>query len=235
MSDLASVQPNEDKRLTIEVDGATYAHYPLQTKLVSAGDDIVSIVKGVVEPHLEPGDLVVVSEKIVAISQGRAFRVEEVRPSFWARLLSRFVSKPSWGIGLGSPETMELALQEAGLPRILIAAALSFPPRLVGIRGLFYIIADKNIAAIDGPTPYTIPPYNRYAKLPPKDPGRVAKEISSTLGGALVAIIDANDFGQRVLGASAGVHKRTVEKLFADNPLGQEAQQTPVALVRRIG
>jgi len=234
MSDLASIQPNEGKRLTIELDGVAYARYPLRTPLVAAGDDILSLVTGAATPHLAPGDTVVVSEKIVAIAQGRAFPVDEIRPSFWARLLSRFVSRPGWGIGLGSPETMELAIREAGLWRILAAAALSFPLRLVGVRGPFYILAGHNVNAIDGPTPNTIPPYNRYAKLPPNDPERVASEISAALSGTPVAIIDANDIGQRVLGASAGVDKRLVGKLFADNPLGQSSEQTPVAIVRRM-
>lgn len=234
MSDLASVQPNEGKSLTIEVSGATYGRYPVRTHLVTDRDDIVSVVRDAVAPHLRQGDVVVVSEKIVAISQGRAFPVEQIRPSFWARLCSRFISKPGWGIGLGSPETMELAIREAGLARILLAGALAFPPRLIGIKGLFYHLVGKNINSIDGPTSYTIPPYNRYAKLPPKDPQGVALAISRALSGASVAIIDANDFGQRVLGASAGVNKKTVERQFADNPLGQGAEQTPVAIVRRL-
>jgi F420-0:gamma-glutamyl ligase-like protein len=177
---------------------------------------------------------VVITEKIVAISQGRAFPVDQIKPSFWARLLTRFVSKHSWGIGIGSPETMELAIREAGLWLILAAGLLSFPLRLVGVRGLFYVLVGKNINAIDGPTPYTIPPYNRYAKLPPRDPEKVAKEISRALSGAKVAIIDANDFGQRILGASKGVDRRLVRNAFSDNPLGQEDQQTPIAIVKAI-
>ena len=235
MSDLASITPNEGKRLTIELDGVAFARYPLRTPLVSAGDDVVSVVREAAGPHVASGDTVVVSEKIVAIAQGRAFPVEEIRPSRPARLLARFVSRPGWGIGLGSAETMELAIGEAGLPRIVMAAALAFVPRLFGVRGLFYIIAGNSINAIDGPTANTIPPYNRYAKLPPKDPSGVAREISHALEGAPVAIIDANDIGQRVLGASAGVDKKDVERMFADNPLGQGAEQTPVAIVRKVG
>ena len=233
MSDLVSVQPNEGKSLTIEVAGKTYARYPLRTKLVMDGDDIVAVVTEALGSQLTDGDVVVISEKIVAISQGRAFPVDEIRPSFWARLCARFISKPSWGIGLGSPETMELAIREAGVPRILVAGALAVVPRLLGFRGLFYLLAGSNINAIDGPTPYTIPPYNGYAKLPPKDPQGVAKKISAALSGVPVAIIDANDLGRRVLGASRGIDRKLVEALFADNPLGQGAEQTPVAIVRR--
>jgi len=50
-----------------------------------------------------------------------------------------------------------------------------------------------------------------------------------------VAIIDANDRGVNVLGASPGLSEELVESLFRDNPLGQGTQQTPVALVRSFG
>jgi len=40
-----------------------------------------------------------------------------------ARYLERFVTRPGYGIGLGSAETMELAIREVGAPRILLAAA----------------------------------------------------------------------------------------------------------------
>lgn len=235
MSDTASLRPNEGKQLVLELDGVAYARYPVRTPLVRAGDDVVAVVRDAARPHLEPGDIVVVSEKIVAIAQGRAFPVDEIKVSFGARLCSRFVTRTSHGIGLGSPETMELAVREAGLWRILASGALAFIPRLFGAKGLFYVLAGHDVAAIDGPTPYTIPPYNHYAKLPPNDPNRVARQISRAVDGAPVAIIDANDLGQRVLGASAGVDTRKIERLFADNPLGQGSQQTPVAIVRRLG
>jgi F420-0:gamma-glutamyl ligase-like protein len=226
--------PNDGKKLIIEANGEKYARYPFKTPLVTDRHDIVSVVSDAVAPHLQADDVVVVSEKIVAISQGRAFPVDQISPSSWARLLSRFVSKPPWGIGIGTPETMELAIREAGLWRILCAGALAFVPRLFGIKGLFYIIAGKNIGAIDGPTPYTIPPYNKYAKLPPREPEKVARQLSRALSGVRVVIIDANDLGQRILGASNSVDRKLIRKVFTDNPLGQASEQTPVAIVRKV-
>ena len=49
-----------------------------------------------------------------------------------------------------------------------------------------------------------------------------------------VAIIDANDIGVNILGTSPGVDAALVESLLRDNPLGQGAQQTPVALLRPV-
>ncbi len=235
MNELTSTpSPNEGKRLVIEVDGKKYARYPIKTRVVTDQDDIIEVIKDAVESHLSDDAVVVITEKIVAISQGRAFPVDQIKPSFWAKFVSKFVSKHSWGIGIGSPETMELAIREAGLWRILAAGLIAFPLRLIGIKGLFYVLVGKNVNAIDGPTPYTIPPYNRYAKLPPKDPENVAKQISTALSGAKVVIIDANDFGQRILGASNGVDRSLIRRTFTDNPLGQESQQTPIAIVKRV-
>jgi asparagine synthase (glutamine-hydrolysing) len=49
-----------------------------------------------------------------------------------------------------------------------------------------------------------------------------------------VAVIDANDAGCNVLGISEGADRRFVARLFADNPLGQAREQTPICVVRRV-
>jgi asparagine synthase (glutamine-hydrolysing) len=49
-----------------------------------------------------------------------------------------------------------------------------------------------------------------------------------------VAIIDANDIGVNVLGASKGVDVELIKELFKDNPLGQTTEQTPLCIVRKI-
>jgi asparagine synthase (glutamine-hydrolysing) len=43
-------------------------------------------------------------------------------------------------------------------------------------------------------------------------------------------IIDANDIGRNVLGLAADRPARFFEELFADNPLGQGSEQTPIAV-----
>jgi hypothetical protein len=67
----------------------------------------------------------------------------------------------------------------------------------------------------------------------PADPEGVAREMAKALGVG-VAIIDANDIGVNVLGVSDAVDPALVESLLRDNPLGQGAQQTPVALLRPV-
>lgn len=228
------IAPNEGKSIRIAYAGSQYARLPIRTHVVMKGDDVPGIAKKYVLPHMAEGDMLFVSERIVAISQGRAFPISEIRPSFLAKLLVKFVHKSPYGIGLGSMWTMELALREAGVPRMLFAAFASAVTKPFGMRGVFYKVVGNNINAIDGPCAYTLPPYNGYAKLGPKDPGQAAQAISRAIGHPVV-IIDANDLGVAILGKSdSDIPDEFCKAVFKDNPLGQSKEQTPLCIVRRI-
>jgi hypothetical protein len=220
------------KQLTVTVDGRPYARHPIRTRLVTVDDDLVEVVREYAAPYLRTGDVLVLSERMVAITQGRAYRIADLRPSRWARLLSRFISRSPYGIGLGSPWTMELAVREAGLPRILAASAAAAVTRPFGLRGVFYHVAGHRVNAIDGPCAYTLPPYDEYAILGPADPDAVAARLRAEFG-VPVVIIDANDLGVDVLGVSdPSVTADFAAQVFRDNPLGQGRQQTPIGIVR---
>src|SRR5690606_11336855 len=141
------------------------ARIPIRTRVVMPGDDLDEFITEYATGQLVTGDILFVTEKIVAITQGRSFLVEEINPRPLARFLSRYVVKTSYGIGLGMPETMEMALRECGTPRILFAAAVSAVGKLFGRRGDFYRIAGDKARSIDGPTRHTIPPYNKAVVL----------------------------------------------------------------------
>jgi hypothetical protein len=226
--------PNEGRALHASLGGVVYARHPVRTHLVTAADtDAAAVVTRYVGPLGDDVRVVAVSERMVAITQGRAYPIKDIRPGRLARFLERFVTRPGYGIGLGSAETMELAIREVGAPRILLAAAASAVTKPFGVHGVFYRVAGPQAKAIDGPTSYTIPPYNQAATLGPKDPDGAARALAAA-SGAPVAIIDANDAGCAVLGASPGVDRRFVERLFADNPLGQAREQTPICVVREV-
>lgn len=225
--------PNEGRALHATLGGIVYARHPVRTHLVTADDDAGAVVARYAGPMGDDVRLVAISERMVAITQGRSYPITGIRAGRLARLLERFVTRPGYGIGLGSAETMELAIREVGAPRILLAAALSAVTRPFGLHGIFYRVAGPQAKAIDGPTSYTIPPYNQAATLGPKDPDGAARAVAATLD-APVAIIDANDAGCAVLGASPGIDRRFVQRLFADNPLGQAREQTPICIVREV-
>lgn len=228
-------QPNQGKQLEIDVDGRKYARIPIHTHVITAADNIADAVEKYARPLLQISDLLFISERVVAITQGRAFPIKEITPSAWAKFLVRFVHKSKYGIGLGSPWTMELAIREAGLWRILFAAFFSAITKPFGQRGVFYKVVGKNINAIDGPCSYTLPPYNEYAKLAPINPSGVAQELKDRLGNEVI-IIDANDLGVAVLGKSdEKISDEFCQKVFRDNPLGQTNEQTPLCIVRSVG
>ena len=226
-------EPNPGRTLHAALGGVVYARFPVRTHLVTQDDDAAEVVHRYATPI--DGDVVFVSvsERMVAITQGRSYPMDRIRPGRLARFLVRFVTRPGYGIGLGTAETMQLAIGEVGTLRILLAAAVSGLTKPFGVHGLFYRIAGPQAAAIDGPTAYTIAPYNQAATLGPKDPDGAARRIAAAIG-APVAVIDANDAGCKVLGVSHGLDRRWVGRLFVDNPLGQAAEQTPVSVVRRV-
>jgi asparagine synthase (glutamine-hydrolysing) len=233
---LAQFTPHDQRHLFARsaVDGHDYARAPIRTRLFASGDSLEDgLVDALRDVELGSDDVVAVSEKAVAICQGRSYPVGEVKVRPLARLLSRFVGRTASGIGLGIPATMELALREAGEGRILAATAAAAVTKPFGVKGVFYRVAGPAVRAIDGPTTGTIPPYDGHAKLGPHDPAGVARDLAGRLGVG-VAIIDANDIGVNILGASDGVDPALVTSLLRDNPLGQGAQQTPVALIRRV-
>jgi F420-0:gamma-glutamyl ligase len=213
------------------LSGDKYTRQPLKTHLISDKDNIVEVVQKYAQPAAQSGDTIVISERIVAITQGRSYLLEDIKPSWWAHMLQRFVHNHPGGIGLRNPYTMQLAIQEAGLWRILLAAGVAVLTKPLGLRGMFYRVAGNGVNAIDGPCDYTLPPGNKSAKLGPKDPQKVAQEIANVVGHP-VAIIDANDYGVNVLGVSRGVDKAIVKAAFKDNPMGQADEQTPITLLR---
>lgn len=226
-------EPNEGRSLHATLGGEVYARHPVRTHLVTVEDDAAAVVARYADPLDVDVRLVAVSERMVAITQGRSYRMVDIHAGWLARQLVRFVTRPGYGIGLGTPQTMQLAIDEVGAARILLAAAVSGITKLFGVHGLFYRIAGPQAAAIDGPTSYTIAPYNEAATLGPSDPNGAARLIAAAVGHP-VAVIDANDAGCNVLGISPGVDRRFVARLFADNPLGQAGEQTPICVVRQV-
>ena len=227
-------QPNPGKNLIINIEGVNYARLPIKTHLITPKDSSpADIVKSYIQDIVKAKDIIFVSEKIISVLQGRSYPINEIKPSKMAKMLSRHVYKNPGGIGLASPETMQLAIDEVGLCRILLAAAVAAVTKPLGLKGMFYRVAGNQAMAIDGPVPYAIPPYNKYASKGPKDPYKVAADISKAIGHP-TAIVDANDFGVVVLGASANVDKKLMAKALKDNPLGQSDESTPIGILRKL-
>ncbi len=235
------LQANNGKNLIIEIRYPSqisglrkFARYPVKTRLITPEDkDISLIIEEYAKKYLEPKDIVFISEKAVAITQGRSYPIKEIKASKLAKFLSKYVTKTPIGIGLGSPETMQLALEEVGVLRMILAAFFGAIGKLLGIKGIFYVIAGSGARAIDGAVPYAIPPYNTYVSKGPINANKVAENIAKKIN-AEVAIIDANDFGVNILGATFLVDKKLLVKVLKDNPLGQTDECTPIGILREV-
>ena len=105
-------QANEGKKLTIMIDGVEYLRIPVKTHVVMREDDLGEVVDKYTKDIRQEGDIIFCSEKIVAITQGRSFHINDIHPSWLAKFLVKFVYKSPYGIGLGSPYTMQLAIEE---------------------------------------------------------------------------------------------------------------------------
>lgn len=230
---MENLQPNEGKSLTIEVDGEVYCRFPIKTHVITEHDKIADVVSRYAGGHVKSGDILFMSEKAVACSQKRAVPLSEIHPRPLAKFLCKFVYKSPYGIGLGIPETMEMALRECGTLRILFAALVSAVGKLFNRRGWFYKLAGYKAESIDGPTPYTLPPYNKCVVLGPLNPDGTAREVSKAVGAPFL-IVDVNDLAGKILGASDdSIDRDKMARILKDNPLGQSAQQTPLGIIRR--
>lgn len=227
--------PSEKRKSPeITADGIRYIRIPVKTHVIGEQDKIADVIKQYASPVVQEGDIVFVSEKAVAITQKRAYPMKDIKPRKLAVLLSHYVTKTPAGIGLGIPETMEMALRECGTLRILLAAAVSAVTKLFGRKGDFYRIAGEKASAIDGPTQNTLPPYNNYVVLGPANPDRVAQEIAQAVGCQAI-IVDLNDLGGKILGRSdKNLSPAHLYQALRDNPLGQSREQTPCGILRKV-
>jgi F420-0:gamma-glutamyl ligase-like protein len=223
--------------MIITVDNKKYDRLPIKTHLIDRTDMMIDVVKKYVPTEFKKGDILFISEKAVSVTQGRSYFVNEIKPSFMANFISKFVTRSPYGIGLGMPETMEMAIRECGLPKILLASAVGgFSKKVLGRSGDFYRIAGPKARSIDGPTSGTIPPLNKCVVLGPKDPDEVAEAIEEKLDIPCI-IVDINDLGQDILGFSnqkLKENRKLFEKVLSDNPLGQGHEQTPLGLIRQV-
>ena len=211
-----------------------FQRIPVKTHIVTDRDNILDVLRKYVSPVLQPGDVITVSEKVVAITQGRARPISQIKVGFWASVLWRFVRKVPYGIGLRAPWSMQCAIEEVGVPRILAAAVIGGATRVFGRRGDFYRIAGKQAAMIDAAHTAGLKEYYESVIKGPKDPELVAGQMAEALG-APTAIVDVNDIGGSwVVGGSSGLAAAVVEEAMRDNPAGQGDACTPVILIREL-
>lgn len=225
---------NPNRELIRTIDGHNYLRIPVKTGVIKSGDNLFEIIETILSDKIQKDDIVVISESVLAISQGRAIPVSQIKPGILARILWRGVRKVPYGIGLRSPESMQCAINEAGACRILLASVVGFLGKLVGRRGDFYRIAGKQAATIDAATTSPVAEFHDCVIMGPKDPDIFCRDLTGKIR-IQSAVVDVNDIGGSwVLGASEEVDRSRLEDIMRDNPLGQANELTPIGIVREV-
>jgi hypothetical protein len=231
--DFMEFYTNPNKKVDIRVEDKTYMRHAIKTHFIDIGEDYIELIKRYVSPIYIEGDILFLGEKIISLCQNRVIHAKDVIISPWAWFLSRFASSNEHGIGVDNPYKMQLAIQFAGLPKVILAALLAGLCKLIGIRGVFYKIVGKGVSGIDGFYGKAFDRYKEMGILLPENPDRVCNDIRTKLGIHCV-IVDANDLGVELLGKSNGItySENELKAIIRDNPAGQSAQQTPMILAR---
>ena len=224
-------------RGTSIVDGVVYERYGIQTPFVEVGEDYMTLIKQYVVPLYKSGDLLSISEKVIAMCQGEVVEKSRVKVGFWARFLSQFALKTKSGVGMDEPYKLQLAINMKGLPLILWASFCSGIGKLFKKRGIFYQIVGKEVAGMDGF--YSHSAFERYhnlAVLSPKEPMAVCQSIYETYG-IRCMLVDANDIDIDLLGYSNNFTQADhtyLKEVIRDNPAGQDDECTPFVLIHPL-
>ncbi len=210
---------------------------PIRTRLILESDEPVEIAKTYAGSVVEPGDILCISSCVVAVMEGRMLMEGCVESTLLAKLIARAVAGEHKMVPYGAsapmanPLSVQTALEEVGSLRVIVATLVGALGKAIGKKGWFYLICGPQAAQVDDVLG-ALPPYDCYSIMGAKDPFAVAQKVADTLG-IEAAIVDAHDLGIAwAVGYSRGVNPGDLERLMADNPAGNQDQQTPLVVVR---
>ena len=225
---------NEKKNVEIEVYGEIYKRHAIKTHYVTAKESYIDIIEKYVVPIYQEGDIISISEKIIAICQNRIIYKKDIKVGFWAKFLSKFVNQTPAGEAVGNPFKMQIAINLCGLFKVIFAAVCAGFGKLFHKKGVFYKIVGPEVVGLDGFCNDAFDEYLEMGILIPKEPTKVCNEIYEKLN-VKAMIVDANDLGQELLGKADSIDLpvETLLGTIKDNPAGQANQSTPIILIRK--
>ena len=135
---------------------------------VQAGDDLAGLIRAAAE--LQPGDVLVVAQKVVSKAEGRVVRIEDVEASEQAVELA----------AERDPRELEVVLREAA------RLVRTRPPLVIAETRHGFVCASAGVDHSNAPEPGTL-------LLLPVDPDASARRLSEALG---VAVIVSDSFGR---------------------------------------
>jgi tetratricopeptide (TPR) repeat protein len=215
-----------------------FIRIPIKTSLIKPGDNIYDLIDQFTKNIRKENDIITIASCVVALSEERIKSVDIIEPTFFAKLLSKFVRSDNFPFGgnapLCNPMSMQLAIEEVGLLRILFSAVFGgIISKLFKGSGAFYRLAGEQTALIDD-MPGAVPPYDYYVILGPLNSNDTSLLIKEKIG-LNSAVIDANDLGIAwAVGLSDKSQKKLIEKILSDNPAGNGDQKTPIVILRPV-
>jgi F420-0:gamma-glutamyl ligase len=228
-----ALSPGDTFVSSVTVGRERYDRTVVCTPWLTAGVDLVELLRSTVVERLQPGDVVAITEKVVVVTTGRGIPAATVRPGRLATFAARHIRPIGDSRGLSIPEKMQLVIDMVGPWRVILAGAVAAATRPLGLHGPFFVVAGYIARSMDGMRP----PYGDVL-LPPLTP-RTARSIAEQLAteiGHPVAIVDINDRGGSVRTvAGSAMSRRRLAAVLADNPLGQRDQGTPIVVVHCAG
>jgi len=228
------VTENVGKAPEVHVEGCKWERSLVHTHLIHIKEPLEPLLEELVLPELGEGDWVAMSEKVVAISEGRVIHRSVVRPGPLAKLIVKGTRKYDNDVAFSDPHKMQVAIMQTGSARAAFAMVVGGLTKLFGRHGDFYRIAGHRISEIDGFNPDTVAPFDEFAMLGPADPDKACASYAKVLGHPVV-IIDGNNINVEVLGMSPDlpVDRATARLILLDNPMGQADELTPFVIVHR--
>lgn len=232
------IKPNPGKGLTIEAEGILWLRYPIKTHFIDRADKIEEIIETYILPAARDSDIIILGQKIVSILQGRIIYKKDLKIGFWAKFLSRFAKKTPYGFSVGNPLKMQVAINLAGLPRILLAGFLGMFLKIFGLSGYFYRLVGHQINQLDGFYGEAFPQYAEMGILGPENCDKLCDELKLKHQKINLSFVvaDVNDIGGNILGSSRDLKakEKLILEILKDNPAGQGNSLTPILIIRKL-
>lgn len=227
---------NNSKNLEIVVNDITYLRHAIKTHYVKVGDNYMDIIEKYVKDVYEEGDILSISEKIIALCQNRVVYAKDLKIGLLAKFISFFAAKPEvGGMGAGNIYKMQFTIDLCGPLKVIYAAIAGGICKLFGKKGIYYEILGKEISGIDGFYPSQ---YKEYVDMGIRIPDRcneVCNEIYDKFK-VKAMIVDACEFGVEIFGKCDelnNIDDEVLKNVIRDNPACQDKEQTPLILIRK--
>ena len=203
---------------------------PVHTKILTNKDNIVDAILEYAGKDITSRDIVCTAESVLAITQNRYVRPEELNVCWQARLMNRFV--PGAG-SMASIYGMQAAMEEEGKWNMLYSFIVGAVSKIMGKPGVFYARC-RQASLIDDVTG-TMPPFDKCIVYGPANADRVCENIKNATGAYGAVVADVNDLKRAaVLSKSSGIDPQRIAQILIDNPFGNDNQKTPIVIIKNF-